>query len=132
MPHQLDFGFTLAAALMGDFVWIPEVTASYRTLPTGLIKSKPMMVKQRLREIYRSYALLIIAGECKKMSFCEMVNVRHLILMRTFKKKDPILRKAVVQADFPSRLQMPFVFVIWLMGKLKNKCADSIYHFFSL
>lgn len=129
-PHQLDLGFTLAAALMGDFIWMPEVTASYRSLPTGLIRSKPLVVRQRLREIYHYYALLIVAGKCKKMSFYEMVKVRHLILMRSFKKKDPVLRKAVVQADFLSRLLMPFVFVAWLMGKLKKRCTDNIHHFF--
>lgn len=120
-PHQIDFGFTLAAALMGDFIWMPKVTASYRILQTGLIRHKPCEVKQKTREIYRHYALLIVTGKCKKMSLYETVNVRYLILMRSFEKKDPLLRKAVVQADFLSRLLMSVVFVAWKMKKIKNR-----------
>lgn len=120
-PHQLDFGFTLAAALMGDFIWMPEVTATYRSLSTGLIKSKRLGVRQKMKEIYHSYALLIVEGKCKKMSFYEKINVRYLILMRSFKKKDSLLRKTVVQADFLSRLLMSVVFVAWKMKKIKNR-----------
>ena len=125
-PHQLDFGFTLAAALMGDFIWMPEVTATYRSLSTGLIKSKRLGVRQKMKEIYHSYALLIVEGKCKKMSFYEKINVRYLILMRSFKKKDSLLRKTVVRADFLSRLLMPIVYLAWIMGKLKKSCIRNI------
>lgn len=125
-PYQLDFGFTLAAALMGDFIWMPEVTASYRSLSTGLIKSKRLAIKQKLNEIYHSYAGLIVEGKCKKMSFYEKINVRYLILMRSLKKKDSLLRKTVVQADFLSRLLTPVVFAAWIIGKLKKRCVGIL------
>ena len=118
--HWLDFSRTMAAALMGDFIWMPEVTASYRSLPTGLIRSNNQGIKQTTREVYHHYALLIVTGKCKKMSFWEAVNVRCLILMRSFEKKDSVLRKSVLHVDFYSLLLMPMVFVAWKMGRLKK------------
>ena len=118
--HWLDFSRTMAAALMGDFIWMPEVTASYRSLPTGLIRSNNQGIRQTIKEVYHHYALLIVMGKCKKMSFGKAVNVRHLILMRSFEKKDSVLRKSVLRVDFFSRLLMPVEFVLWKMGKLKK------------
>ncbi len=118
--HWLDFSRTMAAALMGDFIWLPEATASYRSLDSGLIRSKKLVIRQMVRDVYHHYALMIVTGKCKKLSFAEAVRVRILILMRSFKKKDSRLRESVLHADLLSRLLMPVAFVIWKMRKLKK------------
>lgn len=97
-PHKLDFGLTMAAALMGDFIWMPDVTGCYRSLQRGMVKSSLQEGLQRVQEIYRYYARLILSGQCKPLSLLERFKLIILILKRSQRKHDQQLRKETLKA----------------------------------
>ena len=115
-PHNMDFGTTLAAALMGDFIWLPEQTACYRSLESGMIQSSLRKGVHRVQDIYRYYAGVVINGQCKPLSFRQRCRITTLILMRALKRKDEQLKKDTLSASPLSYLLLPVAFI-----KLKLK-----------
>ena len=97
-PYPLDFGLTMAAALMGDFIWMPEVTGCYRSLQSGIVKSGLHEGLKRVEEIYRYYARLILSGQCKPLSLFERIKLIFFILKRSRRKHDKQLRKETLKA----------------------------------
>lgn len=110
-PHSLDFGLTMAAALMGDFIWIPEVTGCYRSLQSGMVKSGLQEGLQKVQEIYRYYARLILSGQCKPLSQLERIRITTLILRRALQKKDHQLKKEVLRISLLSHFLLPIAFI---------------------
>lgn len=110
-PYNLDLGLSLAAAIMGDFIWLPEQTANYRLLQSGMIKSNRLDVRQKIQEIYRYYAKLLMNGQCKPMSLGRRINLTTHILMRALKKKDQQLKKDTLRARPLSCLLLPIAFI---------------------
>ena len=97
-PLKLDFGLTMAAALMGDFVWMPEVTACYRSLDSGMLKSGLQKGLLQVQEIYRYYARLILSGQCKPLPFSQRFKLLMLILKRAKRKHDKQLRNETLKS----------------------------------
>ena len=119
-PHNMDFGTTLAAALMGDFIWLPEQTACYRSLENGMIQSSLRKGVHRIQDIYRYYAGLVINGQCKPLSFRQRCRITILILMRALKKREQQLKKDTLRACPLSYLLLPVAFVKLKVEKLKS------------
>ena len=109
--YSIDFATTLAAALMGDFIWLPEQTACYRSLGSGMVKSNLQKGIRWSQDIYRYYAGLVINVQCKPLSLAQRIHLTSLILMRALKNKDHQLKKDVLRASPLSCLLLPIVFI---------------------
>lgn len=119
-PYGMDFSTTLAAALMGDFIWLPEQTAYYRSLESGMIMSNHQKVRQMTDDIYRYYAGLVMNRQCKSLSFLQRCRNTALILRRALKKKDLMLRKETLGASILSHLLLPVAYVRLKVERLKK------------
>ena len=117
-PYGLDFSTTLAAALMGDFIWMPEQTASYRSLESGMIMSSLRKGVHWAQDIYRYYARLVMNGQCKPLSLGQRIHLTTLILRRALARKDRQLKKDTLSASLLSYLLLPVAYINW---KLKNR-----------
>jgi hypothetical protein len=105
---------------MGHFIWMPEQTACYRSLESGMIKSSLRKGVHWAQEIYRYYAGLVMNGQCKPLSLCQRIHLTTLILMRALKKKDHQLKKDVLRACPLSYLLLPVAFVKFKVEKMKS------------
>ena len=110
-PYKMDFALTLSAALMGDFIWMPEQTACYRSLESGMIATALRQGVRWSQDVYRHYAIQVMNGRCKPMSFRHLLNIMILILMRALKKKDMQLLKDTLRICPLSCLLLPIAFV---------------------
>ena len=119
-PYGLDFSTTLAAALMGDFIWMQEQTGCYRSLQSGMIMSNLRKGVHWIQDIYRYYAGLVMNGQCKPMSLGQRIHLTTLILMRALKKKDHQLKKDVLRACPLSYLLLLVAFVKFKVEKMKS------------
>ena len=110
-PLMMDFALTMSAALMGGFIWLPEQTACYRSLDSGITASGLRNGIHWLQDVYRYYAGLVINGQCKPLSLGQRIHLTTLILMRALKKKDHQLRKDTLKAYPLSFLLLPLAFI---------------------
>ena len=117
---KMDFALTLSAALMGDFIWLPEQTACYRSLESGMVRSNLQKGLRWIQDIYRYYAGLVMNGQCKPLSLGQRIHLTTLILMRALKKKDHQLKKDVLRACPLSYLLLPVAFVKLKVEKMKS------------
>ena len=119
-PIKMDFALTLSAALMGDFIWLPEQTACYRSLESGMVRSNLQKGLRWIQDIYRYYAGLVMNGQCKPLSLGQRIHLTTLILMRALKKKDHQLKKDVLRTCPLSYLLLPVAFVKFKVEKMKS------------
>jgi len=119
-PVSMDFATTMSAALMGDFIWLPEQTACYRSLDGGITASSLRNGTHWLQGVYRYYAGLVMNGQCKPLSFRQRCRITTLILMRALKRKDEQLKKDTLKASPLSYLLLPVAFVKLKVEKLKS------------
>jgi hypothetical protein len=117
-PYGMDFSTTLAAALMGDFIWMPEQTGCYRSLQSGMTMSSLRKDVHWPQEIYRYYAGLVMNGQCKPLSLGQRIHLTTLILRRALARKDRQLKKDTLSASLLSYLLLPVAYINW---KLKNR-----------
>lgn len=119
-PVRMDFDTTMCAALMGDFIWLPEQTACYRSLESGMVRSNLQKGLRWIQDIYRYYAGLVMNGQCKSLSLGQRIHLTTLILMRALKKKDHQLKKDVLRACPLSYLLLPVAFVKFKVENMKS------------
>ena len=117
---RMDFNTTMAAALMGDFIWLPEQTACYRSLESGMVRSNLQKGLRWIQDIYRYYAGLVMNGQCKPLSLGQRIHLTTLILLWALKKKDHQLKKDVLRACPLSYLLLPVAFVKFKVEKMKS------------
>ena len=110
-PVSMDFATTLSAALMGDFIWLPEQTGCYRILENGIIQSGRRKGAHWVQDIYRYYAGLVMNGRCKPLSLVQRINLKTLILMRALSRKDHQLRKDTLSVSPLSCFLLPIAFI---------------------
>ena len=119
-PVMMDFALTMSAALMGDFIWMPEQTACYRSLDGGITLSNKRKGVYWLQNVYRYYAGLVMNGQCRPLSLGQRINLTTLILMRALKRKDQQLKKDTLRVCPLSYLLLPVAFVKLKVEKLKS------------
>ena len=119
-PVRMDFDTTMCAALMGDFIWMPEQMGCYRILESGMVRSNLQKGLRWIQDIYRYYAGLVMNGQCKPLSLGQRIHLTTLILMRALKKKDHQLKKDVLRACPLSYLLLPVAFVKFKVEKMKS------------
>ena len=110
-PLMMDFALTMSAALMGDFIWLPEQTGCYRILENGIIQSGRRKGAHWVQDIYRYYAGLVMNGRCKPLSLCQRIHLTTLILMRALSRKDHQLRKDTLSVSPLSCFLLPIAFI---------------------
>jgi glycosyltransferase involved in cell wall biosynthesis len=120
-PVSFDFATTLSAALMGDFIWLPEQTGHYRSLESGLTLSRHGIGDELGQELYRYYAGLVMKGQCKPLSLGQRIHLTTLILIRALMIPDPQLRKETLSASPLSRLLLPVAYVRLKGERLKSR-----------
>ena len=120
-PIIMDFALTMSAALMGDFIWLPEQTGCYRILENGITKNRQRKGVNWLDDIYRYYAGLVMNGQCKPLSFGQRINLTTLILIRALKKKDRQLKKDTLSASILPHLLLPVAYVRLKSERLKDR-----------
>ena len=116
-PVRMDFNTTMSAALMGDFIWLPEQTACYRSLDGGITISNKRNGVYWLQNVYRYYAGLVMNGQCKPLSLVQRMNLTTLILMRALKRKDLQLKKDTLTACPLSYMLLPIAFIRYKLKK---------------
>lgn len=120
-PVRMDFDTTMCAALMGDFIWLPEETACYRSLESGMVRSNHLKVKQMTKDIYRYYVRFIMKGQCKPLSCRQRIDATTLILIWALKRKDVQLRKEVLSDSILAWLLLPVAYVKVKCVRLKDR-----------
>jgi len=110
-PIKMDFALTLSAALMGDFIWLPEQTGCYRILESGITRTGHRNGVTWAQDIYRYYAGLVMNGQCKPLSLVQRINHTTLILMRALVRKDRQLVKDTLRSSPLSCLLLPIAYV---------------------
>ena len=110
-PIKMDFALTLSAALMGDFIWLPEQTGCYRILESSITRTGHRQGVDWVHDIYRYYARLIMKRQCKPLSLGQRINLTTLILMRALKKKDKQLKKETLSVGILPYLLLPVAYV---------------------
>ena len=120
-PVNIDFNLILSAALMGDFIWLPEQTANYRSLQSGMVKSNLQKGMQMITDIYRYYAGLLMNGQCKPLSLSKRIKITIFILMWALRRKDHQLKKNTLSACPLSCFLLPIAFIKLKIERLKDK-----------
>jgi hypothetical protein len=120
-PHNLDLSLTMSAALMGDFIWMPEQTACYRSLESGMVRSNLQKGLRWIQDIYRYYAGLVMNGQCKPLSLGQRIHLTTLILMRALSRKDHQLKKNTLSVCPLSCFLLPIAFIRLKIKRLKEK-----------
>ena len=120
-PVRMDFDNTMCAALMGDFIWLPEQTGCYRILESGITRTSQRRGENWLHDIYRYYAGLVMNGQCKPLSFGQRINLTTLILIRALKKKDRQLKKDTLSASKLAPLLLPVAYIKLKSERLKDR-----------
>lgn len=110
-PCKMDFSLTLSAALMGDFIWMPEPTACYRSMKSGMAATGLRGKAHWPQIIYRYFAQLVLKGQCKPLPFWQRLNMTTLIIRRALKREDKQLLKDTLHISQFSCLLVPIVFV---------------------
>ena len=123
-PCKMDFSLTLSAALMGDFIWLPEQMGCYRSLQSGMIMSSLRKDVHWPQEIYRYYAGLVMTGQCKPLSYRQRIRVTILILMRAIRRKDVALKKEVLGYGYFAWPLLPVAYVNVKVERLKDRLKN--------
>jgi hypothetical protein len=76
-----------------------------------MVKSGLQEGLQKVQEIYRYYARLILSGQCKPLSQLERIRITTLILRRALQKKDHQLKKEVLRISLLSHFLLPIAFI---------------------
>lgn len=121
-PSKYDYAMTFSAAMMGDFIYLPEKTACYRKTPGGAMDSMHSnpnhpLVKKR-KEVYSYFSKLII--ENKSVSFKEKTIQRCHILIHLMRINDYETMKSILEIDYLSRVIYPFAY-FYKRTKYANK-----------
>ena len=120
-PVRMDFDTTMCAALMGDFIWLPEETACYRSLESGMVQTALRQWIHWPQDIYRYYARLIMKGQCKPLSYRQRIDATTLILVWALKRKDAALRKEVMSDSLLAWLLLPVAYVKVKCERLEDR-----------
>ena len=120
-PVRMDFHTTLSAALMGDFIWLPEQTGCYRILESGITRTSQRRGENWLHDIYRYYAGLVMNGQCKPLSFGQRINLTTLILIRALKMKDRQLKNDTLKSNPLSYFLLPVAYIRLKSERLKDR-----------
>jgi hypothetical protein len=125
----MDFNLTMSAALMGDFIWLPEQTGCYRILESGIILTgRRKGASDWGQDIYRYYAGLVMNGRCKPLSLGQHIHYTILILIMALLKKDVQLKNDTLKSNWLSYLLLPVAYVRLKYERLKiriNKIIKS-------
>jgi glycosyltransferase involved in cell wall biosynthesis len=125
-PCKMDFSLTLSAALMGDFIWLPEQTGCYRILESGITRTSQRRGENWLHDIYRYYAGLVMNGQCKPLSFGQRIHLTTLILRNALLRKDVQLKIYTLKSNRLSYLLLPVAYVRLKCERLKNRINEII------
>jgi hypothetical protein len=120
-PVRMDFNTTMAAALMGDFIWLPEQTGCYRSLESGMVRSNLQKGVRWILDIYRYYAGLVMNEQGKPLSLGRRIHLTTLILRMALQKKDRLLRKETLSVGILPHLLLPVAYVRLKCERLKER-----------
>lgn len=125
-PVSFDFATTLSAALMGDFIWLPEQTGHYRSLESGLTLSRHGIGDELGQELYRYYAGLVMKDQCKPLSLGQRIHLTTLILRKALLRKDVQLKNDTLESNWLSCLLLPVAYVRLKYERLKIRINEII------
>lgn len=121
-----DYTMTFAAAMLGDFFYLPEKTACYRRTPGSAMErmhsdpSDPLIIAQN--NVYSYFAKLIVSKN--NLSIKDKIPVRLHILVHLLKIKDDDNVNRILKTDWMSRVMYPFVLLYVFCGKrLVTRCS---------
>ncbi len=78
-PNKLDYSLFLAAAFMGDFVYIDDETSNYRMNPDSLMNNKHNIVTEFAKKVYEYYSYAYAQGLSKKECFINDFFIKYHI-----------------------------------------------------
>ena len=126
-PVRMDFNTTMCAALMGDFIWLPEQMGCYRILESGIIQSgRRKGASDWGYDIYRYYAGLVMNGQGKPLSLGRRIHLTTLILRMALLRKDVQLKKDTLKSNRLSYLLLPVAYVRLKCERLKIRINEII------
>lgn len=126
-PVRMDFDTTMCAALMGDFIWLPEQMGCYRILESGIIQSgRRKGASDWGQDIYRYYAGLVMTGQGKPLSLGRRIHLTTLILRMALLRKDVQLKKDTLKSNWLSYFLLPVAYVRLKCERLKARINKII------
>lgn len=112
-PVKFDLALIYAAAMMGNFIYIPKITGCYRKTPDSAMdllhsgKSDQYSIGGSM--VYSYYSKLIINN--RNISFIDKCYLRLHILVQLFRNKDMITMHYILKKDTLSRILYPISFL---------------------
>lgn len=79
-PKSLDYALFLTAAAMGDVVYLPESTACYRRVPTGMVATQSSSIAKWSDDVFYYFANLFLDGNTKSFSKAEKRRIKTEII----------------------------------------------------
>lgn len=125
-PVRMDYDTTMCAALMGDFIWMPEQTGCYRILESGITRTGLRQGVSWAQEIYRYYAGLVMTGQCKPLSLGRRIHLWTLILRMALSRRDVQLKNDTLRSNRLSYLLQPVAYVRLKCERLKARINKII------
>ena len=82
--NTMDLNYFRAASTMGDFSYIPEVTASYRRNPTGMTMSNHPIIDRNAKQINLFYNHFYLKSFYKKYKLCTRLKIKYFMIVDAF------------------------------------------------
>lgn len=113
-PSTMDYALFMAAAFMGDFVYINKMTSSYRMNPDSLMNSNHNRLAELAKKIHEYYSYAYAQGVCKKESVINDIIIKYRISKRYVShmpEHKPIFKKLCKY----SKSFFLFVPIVWIV-----------------
>ena len=108
-PSKYDYTLFLTAAIKGDFIYLPDITACYRITATGAMATQKDSVISGNYEAYKYFSRLILSGKSKKLSFVKSCVLKFHILSHSYKSNDSTFVRECITNDVVSFILLPVV-----------------------
>lgn len=82
--NTMDLNYFRAASTMGDYSYIPEVTASYRRNPTGMTMSNHSIIDRNAKQINLFYNHFYLKSFYKKYKLCTRLKIKYFMIVDAF------------------------------------------------
>lgn len=110
-PSKYDYTLAFAAAIKGNTVYVPDITACYRITSTGAMATRKEMVNSGIYLSYKYFSKLILSGYCKRISLLHHFLIRIHILVHAYKMNDLCFIRECIKTDKVILILLPIAYV---------------------
>lgn len=114
-PVKYDYSLDLSSAIMGDFIYLPDIMGCYRYTPTGAMATQRELYRQYFEDTYKYFSRIVLDGQIKNIKPQSKLIIRLHILVHSMKNKDWMFVVEIMKKDFISILLFPIAFIYSLL-----------------